>query len=582
MSSSPSIPSGGVPAEPNHARRFTTIWIVASLIATPLVIFLVGPIMPPGHGSEQASGKVTDNTVLLAMATPVLLLVVIYLVYSVIAFRQPKGGALEGPAVRGDSKIQTTWIVVTSVLVLSLAAYGTVRLESGYGAGSGSGPKPLTVPKGPKLPVQVIAQQWMFTYRYPTYGGVETPHLVLPDNVMVELHVTSIDVIHSFWAIQLGVKADANPDVDNVAFVKPTKLQTLRSALRRAVRDLARLHVRQRPRRHTQRVPRLDRRTAAQVRPGDQGAAQVQHDLRTRTNEARRMSTTAEAASTPPPTRRPLWRRLIGFNLLTAVLLGVGGYYLGWFIGHQVNGGKSFEYQAASDENDVALLLAYLFGVIGFLIGLGFANYPISRLLGRPASLREKEGEGIGRYFGLCTDHKVVGIQYLVGIGVFFFVGGLNAMLIRTELLHPVPTFVGPNQYLSLVGMHGTMMMGMMTSGILGPFANYFVPIMIGARRMAFPRIEALTFWLLMAAGFILTSTIFFGGFPTGWTGYAPLNVQAVMGMDSYIMLLRPGGGLDVAARAEHDGHDHDHARARDDVVAPSDLRVVGVTRRRS
>jgi cytochrome c oxidase subunit 1 len=59
---------------------------------------------------------------------------------------------------------------------------------------------------------------------------------------------------------------------------------------------------------------------------------------------------------------------------------------------------------------------------------------------------------------------------------------------------------------------------------------------MIGARRMAFPRIEALTFWLLMAAGFILTSTIFFGGFPTGWTGYEPLNDQAVMGMDSYII----------------------------------------------
>jgi len=230
-----------------------------------------------------------------------------------------------------------------------------------------------------------------------------------------------------------------------------------------------------------------------------------------------------------------MWRRVFGFNLLTAVILGVAGYYLGWFIGHQVNGGKSFEYQKATDENDVALLLGYVFGVIGFLIGLGFANYPFSRLLGRPASLREKESEGIGRYFGLCTDHKVVGLQYLVGIGVFFFVGGLNAMLIRTELLHPVPTFVGPNQYLSLVGMHGTMMMGMMTSGILGPFANYFVPIMIGARRMAFPRIEALTFWLLMAAGFILVSTIFFGGFPTGWTGYEPLNDQAVMGMDSYI-----------------------------------------------
>src|SRR5271166_5224076 len=244
---------------------------------------------------------------------------------------------------------------------------------------------------------------------------------------------------------------------------------------------------------------------------------------------------TTTAAETPHPVPRPLWRRLIGFNLLTAVLLGVGGYYLGWWIGHLIGFQGSFHYQTKSDENDVSLLLGYFFGVAGFLIGLGFANYPASRLLGRPASLREKEQEGIGRYFGLCTDHKVVGIQYLVGIGVFIFVGGLNAMLIRAELLQNTPAFVGPNQYLSLLGMHGTMMMGMMTSGILGPFANYFVPILIGARRMAFPRIEALTFWLLMAAGFILVSTIFFGGFPTGWTGYEPLNNQAVMGMDSYI-----------------------------------------------
>jgi len=233
-------------------------------------------------------------------------------------------------------------------------------------------------------------------------------------------------------------------------------------------------------------------------------------------------------------TSRPVWRRLFGFNLLSAVLLGIGGYYLGWWIGTLVHG-ASYYYEPKVDENDVSLMLAYAFGVIGFLIGLGFANYPVSRLLGRPASLREKEGEGISRYFNLCTDHKVVGIQYLCGIGLFFFVAGLDAMMIRAELLRPTPTFFGPNQYLDLVGMHGTMMMGMMTSGILGPFANYFVPLMIGARRMAFPRIEALTFWLLMAAGFILVSTIFFGGFPTGWTGYEPLNDQAVMGMDSYI-----------------------------------------------
>jgi cytochrome c oxidase subunit II len=209
-------------AEPNHRRRFATIWIVASLIATPLVVVLIGPIMPPGTGTEQASGHRTDHTVLLGAATPVLLLVVLYLIYAIVAFRQPRGAVLEGPAIRGDARLQTAWIVVTSAIVLALAAYGTVRLEQD-GAGSGSGPSPLVVPKGHKLQVQVVAQQWEFTYRFPEYGGVEVPHLELPVGQMVELHVTSLDVIHSFWAYQLGVKADANPGVDNIAFVKPTK-----------------------------------------------------------------------------------------------------------------------------------------------------------------------------------------------------------------------------------------------------------------------------------------------------------------------------------------------------------------------
>jgi cytochrome c oxidase subunit 2 len=212
-------------AEPNHWRRFTTLWILASVIATPLVVLLIGPILPPGSGTVQAQGHRTDHTVLLGAATPVLLLVVLYLIYAIVAFRQPAGGALEGPAIRGDARVQTTWLVVPSVLVLILAAYGTIRLEQD-GAGSGSGPSPLVVPKGKKLQVQVIAQQWEFTYRWPEYGGVETPHLELPVGQTVEMHVTSLDVIHSFWAYQLGVKADANPGVDNVAFVKPTKEQT--------------------------------------------------------------------------------------------------------------------------------------------------------------------------------------------------------------------------------------------------------------------------------------------------------------------------------------------------------------------
>ena len=227
-------------------------------------------------------------------------------------------------------------------------------------------------------------------------------------------------------------------------------------------------------------------------------------------------------------------RSLLRFNLLTGVVLGIVGFYVGWWLGHLVKA-PSIDYFEDTGQNDIALFFAYFVGVVAFLVGLGFANYPIQRLLGKPPSLREKETGGIGRYFSLCTDHKVVGIQYLIGIGAFIFIGGLNAMLIRLELMNPTKLVWNGNNYLTLVGIHGTMMMGMMTSGIIGPFANYLVPIMIGARRMAFPRIEALTFWLLMAAGTILMTTLAFGGFPTGWTGYAPLSEQANMGMDAYI-----------------------------------------------
>ena len=104
-------------------------------------------------------------------------------------------------------------------MVLFLAGFGTYELLQN-GAGGGQGPNPIAVPTGPKLQVQVIGQQWQFTYRYPSLGNIESNQLVLPADTDVELHVTSLDVIHSFWAYELGVKADANPGTDNVAFVR--------------------------------------------------------------------------------------------------------------------------------------------------------------------------------------------------------------------------------------------------------------------------------------------------------------------------------------------------------------------------
>jgi cytochrome c oxidase subunit I len=230
---------------------------------------------------------------------------------------------------------------------------------------------------------------------------------------------------------------------------------------------------------------------------------------------------------------RTLWQGVLGFNVLSAIVLGILGFFVGAWIGDRIAAGH--DYLIGTDQNDVAVFMGYLFGTVGWLAGLGFLNYPLSRMAGRPASLRHHEFGGVGRYFRLCTDHKVVGIQYFFGVGIFFFIGGLNAMLMRTELLRPVEHPFSAGQYLSLVGLHGTMMIMMTSAFIVGPFANFLLPLMIGARRLAFPRIEALTFWLTPLAGLVLMSAIAGNGFPTGWTGYAPLMVQARSGMDAYI-----------------------------------------------
>jgi cytochrome c oxidase subunit 2 len=209
--------------EVSHFRRVLVIWLVASIIATPLVIFVLAPIVPPGNGTVESAGQVTDNTVLFGLSTPIALAVIVWFLYAVIAFRErdTSGAVLDGPPLRGDARIQMWWVVVTTTIVLFLAGYGSVRLLSD-GAGGGQGPNPIAAPsqaKDPPLQVQVIAQQWQFTYRWPGYGGVETPHLVIPADSTIEFNVTSLDVIHSFWAYQLGVKADANPGENNIAYV---------------------------------------------------------------------------------------------------------------------------------------------------------------------------------------------------------------------------------------------------------------------------------------------------------------------------------------------------------------------------
>lgn len=215
---------GGTQAPESHGTRLAAIWAGLSIVGVLLVVLVAGPHMPPGNFSVEARDQRHINILLAALATPVLLGVWVCLVYAVTTFRQ-RGEAIEdGPPLRGHSGLQVLWVTATAVIVLGLGALGTAELlGSAKGAGGGQGPDPLAVPAGAKsaLQVQVIGQQWAWTFRYPGYGAVETPELAVPAGRLVELHVTSLDVAHSFWAIQLGVKADAIPGSDNVAFVRP-------------------------------------------------------------------------------------------------------------------------------------------------------------------------------------------------------------------------------------------------------------------------------------------------------------------------------------------------------------------------
>ncbi|MBW4595147.1 MAG: cytochrome c oxidase subunit I [Brasilonema angustatum HA4187-MV1] len=144
------------------------------------------------------------------------------------------------------------------------------------------------------------------------------------------------------------------------------------------------------------------------------------------------------------------------------------------------------------------------------------------------ANPHHEAGTGWKRYFSFSTDHKVIGIQYIVTAFIFFLVGGIFAMVIRGELITPESDLVDRTVYNAMFTMHGTVMLFGWTFPILVGFANYLVPLMIGARDMAFPRLNAVAFWMVPVAGALLMASFFLPGGPAqaGWWSYPPVSLQ--------------------------------------------------------
>src|SRR5437588_2388949 len=138
------------------------------------------------------------------------------------------------------------------------------------------------------------------------------------------------------------------------------------------------------------------------------------------------------------------------------------------------------------------------------------------------------------------TDHKRIGLLYIFTTFVFFILGGVEALLMRLQLAQPNSTLLEPKTYNELVTMHGTTMVFLFVVPILAGFGNYLVPLMIGARDMAFPRLNALSYWFYFLGGVVLMLSFFAKNGPArgGWTMYTPLSTLHMPGKGPDLWIL--------------------------------------------
>ena len=139
------------------------------------------------------------------------------------------------------------------------------------------------------------------------------------------------------------------------------------------------------------------------------------------------------------------------------------------------------------------------------------------------------------------TDHKKIGVMYIVTSFAFFMLGGILALGIRTELAVPGLQMFDQATYNQLFGMHAVMMIFLFVMPMTTGLANYIVPLQLGAADMAFPRINALSFWMLVAGAVLIVSAFAFGGSPTGWTLYVPLAGNTAFTPETGVDLLLLG-----------------------------------------
>ena len=215
-------------------------------------------------------------------------------------------------------------------------------------------------------------------------------------------------------------------------------------------------------------------------------------------------------------------------------------------------GYPSFDGGMTTKAQNAILMLSLFVAPLFFFAGIGAFDYWFYYMSGRPTRPEDHSGHGAYSwkdYFRVNTDHKVIGIQYVVTSFFFMLVGGLLAMVVRAELAAPGMQFVNSNAFNGLFSVHASLMIFLFIIPVFAGLANFVLPLMIGAPDMAFPRLNALSYWMLPVAGIMMTASFFApgGSFATGWTAYAPLSTDVPIGQMFFTIGVQFAGASSIA-----------------------------------
>jgi len=211
---------------------------------------------------------------------------------------------------------------------------------------------------------------------------------------------------------------------------------------------------------------------------------------------------------------------------------GIIGYFAGMVAGMALVMAARVALGMEAWNPEAVYVGGIIVGIIAFLLAIGAMTDWLKWTRGIETPMRHGPPSGQPawtRYFGVDYNHKVIGIQYGVTSLLLLTVGGTFALMFRTELAEPGLSFLKMDTYNVIFSLHGWVALASILVGV-GGMANYLVPLMLGAEDMAFPRLNAFAFWIIVPGAITLMLSILVGGWDSGWTAYPPLSLKGAVG----------------------------------------------------